>query len=355
VHDFPDPKVGKAIRYGVYGLGANSGWVSVGSTTTPRRSRWPRCAAGDKPLGWTLYPRRPGCWSPRTRADPTAIGSAASKPRGDRRVDQRDQDPHRPQGPAELDRGRYPLGIKVRDHQLAAVPIRRHQWHGEWNYAILPRPHSTTRIATLPSWTPGRFLPVAGWRLTVVVVMVVDDAGTGRSQPAGARFQTRGPGTTSRLAGPMIWRCRCAGSAPGSAWPARSWWRTSAGAPAGSATSRGWSPWGTDGRELPVDNVIAMDARLEPAILAPSRRAAAPISWAGWCGEPASGRVRVHWLSGAAVVEVQGHANRTAPTPASRPTSRRRGSTPWTDRPAPPGSHDEVEVTSAGFLRTVRG
>jgi DDE family transposase len=30
VHDFPDPKLGKAIPYGVYDIGANSGWVSVG-------------------------------------------------------------------------------------------------------------------------------------------------------------------------------------------------------------------------------------------------------------------------------------------------------------------------------------
>jgi Rhodopirellula transposase DDE domain len=31
VHDFPDPKVGKAIPYGVYDLGRNSGWVGVGT------------------------------------------------------------------------------------------------------------------------------------------------------------------------------------------------------------------------------------------------------------------------------------------------------------------------------------
>jgi hypothetical protein len=30
VHDFPDPKVGKAIPYGVDDLGAAAGWVSVG-------------------------------------------------------------------------------------------------------------------------------------------------------------------------------------------------------------------------------------------------------------------------------------------------------------------------------------
>jgi hypothetical protein len=31
VHDFPDPEVGKAIPYGVYDLGRNSGWVGVGT------------------------------------------------------------------------------------------------------------------------------------------------------------------------------------------------------------------------------------------------------------------------------------------------------------------------------------
>jgi hypothetical protein len=39
---------------------------------------------------------------------------------------------------AELDRGSYPLGVKVTDRELAAVPLRRHDWHGEWNYTVLP-------------------------------------------------------------------------------------------------------------------------------------------------------------------------------------------------------------------------
>ena len=30
-HDVPDPELGKAIPYGVYDLGANAGWVSVGT------------------------------------------------------------------------------------------------------------------------------------------------------------------------------------------------------------------------------------------------------------------------------------------------------------------------------------
>jgi hypothetical protein len=40
---------------------------------------------------------------------------------------------------AELDQGTYPKGIKVSDQELAAVPIRRHGWHGEWNYTVLPQ------------------------------------------------------------------------------------------------------------------------------------------------------------------------------------------------------------------------
>ena len=39
---------------------------------------------------------------------------------------------------AELDQGSYPLGVKVSDRELAAVPLRRHDWHGEWNYTVLP-------------------------------------------------------------------------------------------------------------------------------------------------------------------------------------------------------------------------
>ena len=45
---------------------------------------------------------------------------------------------------AGLDRGSYPLGVKISDNELAAVPIRRHEFHGEWNYSVLadssPRP-----------------------------------------------------------------------------------------------------------------------------------------------------------------------------------------------------------------------
>jgi hypothetical protein len=39
---------------------------------------------------------------------------------------------------AELDRGRYPLGVKVGDQESAAVPLVRQQFHGEWNYTVYP-------------------------------------------------------------------------------------------------------------------------------------------------------------------------------------------------------------------------
>jgi hypothetical protein len=39
---------------------------------------------------------------------------------------------------AELDGGLYPTKLKVSDEELAAVPIVRHDFHGEWNYTITP-------------------------------------------------------------------------------------------------------------------------------------------------------------------------------------------------------------------------
>jgi hypothetical protein len=38
----------------------------------------------------------------------------------------------------ELDRGRYPDGVTVTDAQMATVRLKRHDFHGEWNYTIVP-------------------------------------------------------------------------------------------------------------------------------------------------------------------------------------------------------------------------
>ena len=61
VHDFMDKDLGKAIPYGVYDIGANTGWVSVGPTRRPRRSRSTPCGAGGTAPARTPTPAPPAC------------------------------------------------------------------------------------------------------------------------------------------------------------------------------------------------------------------------------------------------------------------------------------------------------
>jgi hypothetical protein len=186
VHDFPDPTLGKAIPYGVYDVGANTGWVSVGvdhdtaafavatlrrwwqqlgSRAYPhvdrllvsadaggsndyRRRLWKTelgRLAGQTGLEITVchYPPGTSKWNkiehrlfsaismnrrgrPLTSHEVIVDLIAATTTRAGLTVR------------AELDPGHYPLGVKVTDEQLAAVPLRRHDWHGEWNYTVLP-------------------------------------------------------------------------------------------------------------------------------------------------------------------------------------------------------------------------
>ena len=39
---------------------------------------------------------------------------------------------------AELDRGKYPTGIKITDTELALLNLKPDNFHGEWNYTVLP-------------------------------------------------------------------------------------------------------------------------------------------------------------------------------------------------------------------------
>ena len=39
----------------------------------------------------------------------------------------------------ELDDHAYENGIKVTDEQMAQIKIKRHEFHGDWNYTIRPR------------------------------------------------------------------------------------------------------------------------------------------------------------------------------------------------------------------------
>src|SRR5260370_8343118 len=58
---------------------------------------------------------------------------------------------------AELDTGCYPTGVKVSDREMAALPIARHDFHGEWNYCLHPEAGQARGPAE-----PGPQAP-AGW------------------------------------------------------------------------------------------------------------------------------------------------------------------------------------------------
>ncbi|MER6564597.1 transposase family protein, partial [Streptomyces sp. NPDC001027] len=64
---------------------------------------------------------------------------------------------------AELDSGEYPTGIRVSDDEIAALPITRHRFHGDWNYTLHPqRPMD----AAITGSTPDEVLADRPTRLT---------------------------------------------------------------------------------------------------------------------------------------------------------------------------------------------
>src|SRR5512132_4310907 len=186
VHDFPDPKLGKAIPDGVYALGGNGGWVGVGVDHDSAAFAVQTLRRWWEQVGRAAYPRAErllvtadagGSNGYRVRAWKTELARLAAETGLQITVC------HLPPGTskwnrighrlfsaismnwrgrplvsheviveligattthtglrvrAELDRGRYPLGVKVRDQELAAVPLARHEFHGEWNYTIRP-------------------------------------------------------------------------------------------------------------------------------------------------------------------------------------------------------------------------
>ena len=43
----------------------------------------------------------------------------------------------------QLDTGRYPSGVVVSDAEMAALNVKRAEFHGEWNYTISPNTRGT--------------------------------------------------------------------------------------------------------------------------------------------------------------------------------------------------------------------
>jgi hypothetical protein len=196
VHDFPDPELGKAIPYGVYDLGRNTGWVGVGVDHDTAAFAVQTLRRWWEQVGRLAYPQAErllvcadagGSNGYRVRAWKTELARLADEtglaitvchlPPGTskwNRIEHRlfsvismnwrgrpltsheviveligattTQTGLRVR--AELDRGRYPLGTKAGDAELAAVPLVRHAFHGEWNYSIQPaadKPPPTAR------------------------------------------------------------------------------------------------------------------------------------------------------------------------------------------------------------------
>jgi hypothetical protein len=185
VHDFMGEQ-GKAIPYGVYDTGANTGWVSVGVdhetaafAVNTLRSWWNTVGVVTYPDAGRLLITADsgGANGNRRRTWKTELATLAAEtglditvchlPPGTskwNKIEHRlfSQITRNWQGrpltshetilsligatttttglsvTAELDDGTYPIGIKITDRQMKDLPISRADWHGEWNYTLHP-------------------------------------------------------------------------------------------------------------------------------------------------------------------------------------------------------------------------
>jgi transposase len=185
---FSGPDVQQAIPYGIYDIARNTGWVNVGVDhdtsvfAVESIRRWWRCRGGrDYPKASRLlitsdaggsngyryrvwkselaalaaeaglsitvchFPPGTSKWNkiehrlfshithnwrgrPLTSHEVVIETIAATRTRAGLRVE------------AHLDPGDYPTGIAISKDRFAALPLVRHEVHGQWNYTLLPEP-----------------------------------------------------------------------------------------------------------------------------------------------------------------------------------------------------------------------
>ena len=191
VHDFIDPKSGKAIPYGVYDVSENQGWVSVGIDHDTARFAAEAIRRWWRKMGSKRYRDAKqlliaadggGSNGSRSRLWKVALHELAVKlglaihvchfPPGTSKWNKIEHRmfSHITQNwrgrpllshdivvsliantttrtglkiQSELDDGDYPTGIKVSDRELRAVNLKRAQFHGDWNYTLLPSSKKT--------------------------------------------------------------------------------------------------------------------------------------------------------------------------------------------------------------------
>jgi transposase len=185
-HDFPGDSAGKAIPYGVYDVTANAGWVNVGTdhdtaafAVESIRRWWQAAGSSEYPQARRLLVTADagGSNGYRTRAWKTGLAALAAEtglqitcchfPPGTSKWNKVE---HRLFShitmnwrgrpltshdviinsiaatttrtgltvQARLDDGTYPTGVKVTSAQMAALPLSRHPFHGDWNYTLHP-------------------------------------------------------------------------------------------------------------------------------------------------------------------------------------------------------------------------
>ncbi|MGW0673185.1 ISAzo13 family transposase [Streptomyces sp. NPDC002746] len=196
-HDFPG-QAEKAIPYGIYDMAANTGWVSIGTdhdtaafAVASIRRWWQTAGRHDYPGARRLLITADGGGSNgyRTRGWKTQLADLAAETGLEITVC------HLPPGTskwnkiehrlfshitmnwrgrpltshevmlqtiaattsrtgltvqAELDSGEYPTGIRVSDDEIAALPITRHRFHGDWNYTLHPQPVDAATTGSTP-------------------------------------------------------------------------------------------------------------------------------------------------------------------------------------------------------------
>jgi transposase len=258
-HDFPQDSLGKAVPYGVYDITGNAGWVSVGTdhdtaafAVESIRRWWKAAGNSDYPLARRLLITADagGSNGYRTRAWKAELAALAVEtgleiscchfPPGTSKWNKvehrlfshitmnwrgRPLTSHEVivqtiaatttatglRVHAELDTSSYDTGVKISDAQMDALPLTRHDWHGDWNYTLRPEDYDPASGAPDPFDQPSpdlawlghpalTGLPAQEWDALIAELMALHDQQreTSLDKRRGHRPRLTAPGTGRR-------------------------------------------------------------------------------------------------------------------------------------------------------------